>query len=123
MAIGDLIEGVKIAKEQRLQKAKTKALSGTAKMIDAYAENAVSKFKTEYFIQSSKGKRNCTIHTNPYPDAVIMKKVLAKVSKKEYLVEFEKALKEKMEAQGFPNMELKENFLNAKEPVTIKVKW
>ena len=66
-------------------------------MIGMYAENLVSKFKAEYFIQSAHGKRYCVVHCNPHPDQVIMQKVLKKISKKEYLAEFEKILAVKLE--------------------------
>lgn len=123
MAVGDYLRAVKIAKERRIEKEKAKALSDTTSMISMYADNLVSKFKAEYFIQSNHGKRQCVVHCNPYPDPVIMKKVLKKISKKEYLAEFEKILAVKLEQQGFSNFTLSESIINKKEPVTLKVKW
>ena len=123
MALSDYIAGVKIAKERRIAREKEKSLHGTTVMMGIYADNAVSKFKTEYFIQSNKGKRSCTVHFNPYPDATIMKKVLKRITKKEYLKEFESVLAEKLEQQGFTDFSLSENVLNTKEPATLKVKW
>ena len=52
-----------------------------------------------------------------------MQKVLKKISKKEYLAEFEKILAVKLEEQGFTNFTLSESILNKKEPVILKVKW
>lgn len=123
MAVSDYIQAIKIAKERRIEKEKAKALSDTTAMISVYADNLVNKFKTEYFIQSSRGKRACVVHFNPYPDAVIMRKVLKRITKKEFLAEFEKILAEKLQQQGFPNFTLSENILNKKEPVSLKVKW
>lgn len=123
MALSDYIEGVKIAKERRIAREKEKALHDTTVMMSTFADNVVGKFKTEYFIQSSKGKRSCVIHFYPYPDAVIMKKIMKRFSKKEYLLAFEKILGEKLSQQGFSNFTLSENILNPKEPATLKVKW
>ena len=123
MAVVDYVRAIKIAKERRIEKEKAKALNDTTSMIGMYADNLVSKFKAEYFIQSNHGKRQCVVHCNPYPDPVIMQKVLKKISKREYLAEFEKILAVKLDQQGFSNFTLSESIINKKEPVTLKVKW
>lgn len=123
MAVVDYLKAVKMVKERRIEKEKAKALNDTTSMIGVYADNLVNKFKTEYFIQSSHGKRCCVVHCNPYPDAVIMQKVLKRITKKEYLAEFERILAEKLSKQGFSDFTLSESILNKKEPLSLKVKW
>lgn len=125
MNIVDLYKGIKIARQERINKEKRKALQGSNNLIGTYADNAVNKFREEYFIQTHKGKRECTIHCNPYPDAQVMQKMFAKakISKKEYLNEFQKILASKLEQHGFTNFTLSENRLSKKEPVSVKVKW
>ena len=51
-----------------------------------------------------------------------MKKIWA-FGKKEYLVEFEKVLAQKLAEQGFVDYSLSDNFLNSKCPIILKVKW
>ena len=123
MSFRDYLEAQKIAKERKLAKSKAKALNSTSRLISTYAENAVNKFKSEYFVQSNIGKRSCVIHINPFPDAEIMKTVLNKINKKEYLAEFERVFAEKLEQQGFTHYTLTDNFFNSKEPITIKISW
>lgn len=124
MKLSDLIEGVKIAQDLRKQKDKAKELQSIVDLMSTYADNAVNKFHIEYYDVSRKGKkRTCSISFNPYPDSEIMKKFLKNINKKEYLEAFEKILAQKLEEKGFTNYSLSENFLNAKEPVVLRVNW
>ena len=123
MSFSDIVEGIKIAQKRRIEKEKEKSIQNVTVVISSFADNAVGKFKTEYFIQSSKGKRCCIIHFNPYPDQEIMRKVLSRLSKKEYLSAFEQVLAAKLKQQGFSDYTLSENIFNSKEPATLKVRW
>ena len=122
MGLSEYFEAVKIAKERKLAKKKETAIKNTSDIMGIYAENAVRKFKMEYIVQSNSGKRFCSIPIDPYPDEVVMKKIWA-FGKKEYLVEFEKVLAQKLAEQGFVDYSLSDNFLNSKCPIILKVKW
>ena len=121
--IKDALEGAKLLKEKRLAEAKAEMLNNAKDLMAVYADNVVAKFKAEYFIVSNKGKRMCKITFNPFPNDALWQKILNKVSKEEYLAEFDIVLKDKLSQQGFTQVKLSNTMFNKKEPVTVCVEW